>query len=81
MTVLVVGATGMTGRAVVEQLLGKGQSVRAIVRSPQKLSSEIIEHPNATLIEASVLDLTALEIARHAKDCDARLRPESRLRR
>ena len=37
MTVLVVGATGMTGRALVEQLLSKGHTVRAIVRSPSKL--------------------------------------------
>ena len=29
MTVLVVGATGMTGRALVEQLLSKGHTVRA----------------------------------------------------
>ncbi len=71
MTVLVVGATGMTGRALVEQLLSKGHTVRAIVRSPSKLPTEVLDHPNATVIEASVLDLTDEEMAEHVKDCDA----------
>ena len=71
MTVLVVGATGMTGRALVEQLLSKGHKVRAIARSPHKLPAKVLEHPNATVIEASVLDLTDEEMAEHVKDCDA----------
>jgi nucleoside-diphosphate-sugar epimerase len=71
MNVLVVGATGMTGRALVEQLLSKGKKVRVIARSPQKLPVEVIDHPNVTLIEASVLDLTELEMVGHTRDCDA----------
>ena len=71
MTVLVVGATGMTGRALVEQLLSNGQKVRAIVRSPRKLPAKVLDHPNATVIEASVLDLTDEKMAEHVKDCDA----------
>ena len=71
MTVLVVGATGKTGRALVEQLLGKGHNVRAIVRSPRKLPAKVRDHPNATVIEASVLDLTDEEMAKHVRDCDA----------
>ena len=61
----------MTGRALVEQLLSKGHTVRAIVRSPSKLPTEVLDHPNATVIEASVLDLTDEEMAKHVKDCDA----------
>ena len=71
MTVLVVGATGMTGRALVEQLLSKGHHVRAIVRSPPKLPAKVRDHPNATVKEASVLDLTDEEMAEHVKDSDA----------
>ena len=71
MTVLVVGATGKTGRVLVEQLLGKGHNVRAIVRSPRKLPAKVRDHPNATVIEASVLDLTDEEMAEPVKDCDA----------
>ena len=58
MNILVVGATGMTGRQLVEQLLGKNYKVRIIVRSTHKLPAEVVENPNTTPIEASVLDLT-----------------------
>jgi nucleoside-diphosphate-sugar epimerase len=71
MNILVVGATGMTGRSLVEQLLGKNYKVRIIVRSSHKLPAVIVENPNTTTIEASVLDLTDEEVTEHVKDCDA----------
>ena len=71
MNILVVGATGMTGRPLVEQLLGKNHKVRIIVRSSHKLPADIVENPNTTAIEASVLDLTDEEMTEHVKDCDA----------
>ena len=61
MNILVVGATGMTGRRLVEQLLGKNYKVRIIVRSTNKLPANILGNPNTTTIEASVLDLTDVE--------------------
>jgi putative NADH-flavin reductase len=70
-TTLVLGATGNTGRPLVEQLLNKNHKVRVIVRSTHKLSTEILENPNATIIEANVLDLTDVELAAHVKGCDA----------
>ncbi len=70
MIILVVGATGKTGRPLVEQLLGKNYKVRVIVRSSRKLPAEVLENPNTTVIEASVLDLTDEEMAEHVKDCD-----------
>jgi nucleoside-diphosphate-sugar epimerase len=71
MTVLVVGATGMTGRVLVAQLLSRGHRVRAIVRSPRKLPAEVLNHPNVTVIEATLLDLTDGEMAEHVRGCDA----------
>jgi uncharacterized protein YbjT (DUF2867 family) len=38
MKVLILGATGATGRLVVDQALLAGHSVRALVRSPEKLT-------------------------------------------
>ena len=70
-TTLVVGATGMTGRSLVDQLLGSNHQVRVVVRSRHKLSAEVLNNPNATVIEASVLDLTDEEMANHVKDCGA----------
>ena len=61
MNILVVGATGMTGRGLVEQLLGKNYKVRIIVRSTHKLPADIMGNPNTTTIEASLLDLTDVE--------------------
>ena len=61
----------MTGRSLVEQLLGKNYKVRIIVRSSHKLPADIVENPNTTTIEASVLDLTDEEVTEHVKDCDA----------
>ena len=71
MNILVVGATGMTGRLLVKQLLGKNYKVRIIVRSTHKLPADILGNPNATTIEASVLGLTNEEVMEHVKDCDA----------
>ena len=70
-TILVVGATGMTGRSLVDQLLGNGYEVRLIVRSTVNLSAEALGNPNTTIIEASVLGLTDEEMARHVKNSDA----------
>ena len=70
-TILVVGATGMTGRSLVDQLLANNHQVRIIVRSTLKLSAEVLNNPNTTVIEASVLDLSGIEIAEHVKSCAA----------
>jgi len=70
-TTIVVGASGATGRLLVEQLLRRGQNVKAIVRSPDKLPNAVREHPNLSLIHSSILDLSDAEIAEHVKGCDA----------
>lgn len=71
MTVLVVGASGATGRLLVKQLLQRGLYVKAIVRSLDKLPEEIRSHDHLSVIQASVLDLTDAEMAEHVKGCDA----------
>lgn len=71
MTVLVVGASGATGRLLVKQLLNRGRHVKAIVRSPDKLPEEIRSHENLSVIQAAVLDLTDAEMAQHVKGCEA----------
>ncbi len=56
MTALVVGASGATGRLLVEQLLNRGQSVKIIIRSADSLPETITNHENVFVIQASVLD-------------------------
>lgn len=71
MTTLVAGASGATGRLLVEQLLNRGESVKLIVRSADSLPEAIINHQNVTIILASILDLSDAELMRHVKGCDA----------
>ncbi len=71
MTTLVVGASGATGRLLVEQLLNRGQNVRIVVRSPDKLPEIVKRHDDLSVIHASVLDLSEAEMAQHVNGCDA----------
>lgn len=70
-TVLLLGATGRTGRRVLAQLLGRGVSVRAIVRSRTGLPPELSGHPALTVSEASLLSLSDAELREHLRGCDA----------
>ena len=71
MNILIVGATGATGRLLTEELLNRGQFVKVIVRSPDKLPAAIRNHDNLSVIHASILDLNDAELAQHVKGCDA----------
>ena len=71
MTTLVVGASGATGRLLVERLLERGEHVRIIIRSRESLPQEITSHDNLSIIQASVLDLTDDEMVRQVSGCTA----------
>ena len=71
MMILVVGASGATGRLLVEQLLERGQIVKVIVRSPDKLPEAIRNYDNLSVIHASVLELSDAEMAQHVNGCAA----------
>jgi cation diffusion facilitator CzcD-associated flavoprotein CzcO len=71
MTILVVGANGATGRLLVEQLLNRGEKVKVIVRSTDKLTEESKNHENLSVIQASLLELSDTELLGHVRGCDA----------
>jgi len=71
MTIFVVGATGATGQLLVEQLLNRKQSVKIVVRTINDLPEHIKNHKNITVIQASILDLSDVEMAQHVKGCNA----------
>ena len=71
MNILIVGASGATGRLLTEELLDRGHFVRAIVRSPGKLPAAVRNHDNLSVIQASVLDLSDAELAQHVRGCEA----------
>ncbi|MCK9357941.1 MAG: SDR family oxidoreductase [Dehalococcoidia bacterium] len=71
MSVLVVGASGATGRLLVRELLGRGLDVRVIVRTPDRLPEDVRNHSRLSMIQANVLDLSQAEMARHVNGCTA----------
>jgi putative NADH-flavin reductase len=71
MKVLVAGATGATGRLVVEQLLKRGISVRAIVRSAQKLQKLSESYDQLEIVSASISEMSQDDLLKNVKGCDA----------
>jgi len=58
--ILVIGATGGTGRELVRQALELGHEVTALVRNPARLK---IDNPNLRIVKGNVLDYAAVESA------------------
>ena len=71
MTTLILGASGATGRLLVEQLLNRGELVKIIVRADSNLPETVSNHKNLSIIRASVLELSDAEMAQHVKGCNA----------
>lgn len=71
MTTLILGATGATGRLLVEQLLHCGHLVKIIVRSTDALPLSIRKHERLSVINASILNLSDTEITSHLVGCSA----------
>lgn len=60
MNLLVFGASGGTGRQLVEQALGQGHHVTAFVRNPAKFT---LQHPQLRLFQGDVQDAQAVQQA------------------
>jgi nucleoside-diphosphate-sugar epimerase len=58
--VLVIGATGGTGRQLVQQALDQGHQVTAFVRNPSKVK---IAHANLQVVKGDVLEYSSVEAA------------------
>ena len=71
MKILIVGASGATGRLLVEQLLNRDQKVKIIVRSDESLSESVKKHKNLEITRASLLDLSDSELGHQVKGIDA----------
>lgn len=69
--ILVLGATGNTGKRVVEQLLEQNQQVRVIVRSKERMLEAVGKHDNLFITESTVLDMSESELSDLVKGCDA----------
>jgi len=63
--VLIVGATGGTGRQLVAQALERGLTVTALVRNPSSLR---VDHQRLRIVRGDVLDATSLEPAMQGQE-------------
>lgn len=63
--VLIIGATGGTGRHLVTQALERGLEVTALVRDPSKLA---IEHPRLRVEKGDVLNPASVDEAMRGQD-------------
>lgn len=60
MRILIVGASGPTGRQLVQQALARGYRVTALVRRPESFK---LTHEHLTVVRGDVLDPTAVDAA------------------
>ena len=65
MKIVIFGATGETGRQLVEQALAAGYQVVAYVRNPSKLNTK---HENLTIVQGELADQAIIERAVSAAD-------------
>ena len=65
MNLVIFGASGGTGRHLVEQALASGHVVTVLVRHPATFS---VRHEQLTLIQGDVLDITRVEVAMEGQD-------------
>ena len=71
MTTLVVGATGATGKQLVEQLLSMGQKVKVIVRPSGKIPDKWNSSDKISIIKACISEISADEMINYLKDCQS----------
>ena len=71
MDVLLLGGTGRTGGRVLQQLLGRGASVRAVVRSAERLPAGVASDPRLAAVEADLLSMSDEQVREQVDGCDA----------
>jgi putative NADH-flavin reductase len=67
---LVVGASGATGKLLVNELLNSGEKVKIIVRNESKLPAHW-DSPNLTVIRKNVSEIHIDEMCEIVRDCKA----------
>lgn len=71
MKALVLGASGATGKLVVQQLVKKNIQVRVVVRESAILPNQISDDKSIEIIKGNINDFDIVKIKDLVKDCDA----------
>jgi nucleoside-diphosphate-sugar epimerase len=65
--ILVLGGTGPTGLALIEEALARNHNLVIFARSPQKLPEDVRSHPSVVIIKGSLEDEEAIAKAFEAE--------------
>lgn len=71
MKALVLGASGATGKLVVQQLLKKNIQVRVVVRESAIIPNQISDDKSIEIIKGNINDFEITKIKDLVKDCDS----------
>jgi len=71
MTTLVIGATGATGKQLVEQLLNMDQKVKIIVRPTGTIPDSWKKNDNLSIIKATISKISVSEMTNYMQDCQS----------
>lgn len=71
MKALVLGASGATGKLVVQQLVKKNFKVRVVVRESAIITSQISDDKSIEIIKGNINDFEIEKIIDLVKDCDS----------
>ncbi len=71
MTTLVLGASGATGKQLVEQLLNMGQKVKVIVRPTGKITDKWENNEKISIIKTNISEVSVEEMIDYLTDCQS----------
>ena len=71
MTTLVIGASGATGKLLVELLLKSGQRVKIIIRSKSNIPDSWNSNEKLTIIKRNLTEISLKEMSEYIADCQA----------
>jgi nucleoside-diphosphate-sugar epimerase len=69
--ILILGASGATGKLVVSQLHQKGLSLRLVVRTTAHLADELAHDPSVEIVRGNITEFDPETNRKLVKDCDA----------
>jgi len=71
MKVLVLGASGATGKQLVKQLIDRGINTRIVVREKSIMPTDILDNPLIDVIRGSISDFTDIELEHLLEDINS----------
>jgi nucleoside-diphosphate-sugar epimerase len=71
MTTLVVGASGATGKLLVEQLLQDGKKVKIVVRSTSNIPDSWKSNEQLIIVKGNISEISVEEMSEYITDCQS----------